>query len=115
MLISVFWKRRLPKGDMTASEILEDGNAETDDETAQSSDVTQQVEKDAVADKEPVQKDGGWGWIVCLTTTLNFGTAVGLLNSVPNVHVMMLKEFSDDSTSFKTCKLSWNAVQINVL
>ena len=78
----------------------------TNDESTQNGDMTQKVDKDSAPSEEPLQPDGGWGWIVCLTATLNYGTSMGLMNSLSILYVIMLKEFSDDNSaiSFRTCE-----------
>ena len=67
-----------------------------------------QIALDSAGSETPVaQPDGGlWGWIVCLTAMMNYGTVTGLINALSLVYVIMLKEFSegDVSIAFKICK-----------
>ena len=85
----------------------ETGQAGRQDRTAADSDKEPQSACDSAGGEAPVQPDGGWGWVVCLTTMLNYGTVTGLINGLPLVYAIVLKEFSKEDTSiaFKTCKV----------
>ena len=84
----------------------ETGQAGRQDRTAADSDKEPQSACDSAGGEAPVQPDGGWGWVVCLTTMLNYGTVSGLINGLPLLYVIVLKEFSeaDPTIAFKTCK-----------
>ena len=50
--------------------------------------------------------DGGWGWVVCLTSMLCNGTVFSIMNTFGILYTFLLKEFAqgDSEISFKTCK-----------
>lgn len=57
---------------------------------------------------EPVfqQPEGGWGWVVCLTSMCCNGTVFGSINTFGILYVAMLDQFGgqDTNMAFKTCK-----------
>lgn len=56
--------------------------------------------------EEFVPPDGGWGWVVCITSLLTNGTAFSILNTFGIIYVYLIKEYAseDPEISFKTCK-----------
>ena len=53
--------------------------------------------------------DGGWGWLVCLTSFCTNGVIFGTINTFGILYVEMMKEFDDDGQedlAFKTCAFS---------
>ena len=66
------------------------------------------VRKDRIVNKmEEIDSppDGGWGWIVCLTSFWTNGTIFGILNTFGILFVELLREFDDDGDiAFKTCR-----------
>ena len=62
----------------------------------------------AAADPEPVfqQPEGGWGWVVCLTSMCSNGIVFGSINTFGILYVAMLDQYGgkDDNIAFKTCK-----------
>lgn len=57
-------------------------------------------------EEEFVPPDGGWGWVVCITSLLTNGTAFSILNTFGIIYVYLIKEYAhgDPDISFKTCK-----------
>lgn len=57
-------------------------------------------------EEEFVPPDGGWGWVVCITSLLTNGTAFSILNTFGIIYVYLIKEYAsgDPEISFKTCK-----------
>lgn len=57
-------------------------------------------------EEEFVPPDGGWGWVVCITSLLTNGTAFSILNTFGIIYVYLIKEYAkgDPDISFKT---SW--------
>ncbi|XP_048771101.2 monocarboxylate transporter 10-like [Ostrea edulis] len=57
-------------------------------------------------EEEFVPPDGGWGWVVCITSLLTNGTAFSILNTFGIIYVYLIKEYAngDPEISFKT---SW--------
>ncbi|XP_059166367.1 monocarboxylate transporter 10-like [Physella acuta] len=55
-------------------------------------------------ESHPVQPDGGWGWVVCLTSMACNGTVFGIINSFGILYVAMREHFAKDdpNISFKT-------------
>jgi hypothetical protein len=50
--------------------------------------------------------DGGWGWVVCLTSMATNGTVFGSINTFGILYVEMLKQYGDGDKNigFKACK-----------
>ncbi|XP_061193499.1 monocarboxylate transporter 10-like [Saccostrea echinata] len=57
-------------------------------------------------EKEFIPPDGGWGWVVCVTSLLTNGTIFSMLNTFGIIYVYLIKEYAkgDHSVAFKT---SW--------
>ena len=69
--------------------------------------MTQRDEEEQNSSKEHVVSDGGWGWVVCLTSALTNGTIFSLLNTFGVLFVAIINEHGvglEDAT-FKTCEL----------
>ena len=68
------------------------------------------VSSNGVSEKIPENihepPDGGWGWLVCLTSFCANGIAGGVINTFGITFAFMLKEFdsNDPNIAFKTCK-----------
>lgn len=81
-----------------------------DQNTTQNADLLQsskEESKDEEAGKrngEFVPPDGGWGWIVCLTSLWANGTVFGIINTFGIVYVQMREHYSknDPEVSLKT-------------
>ena len=52
------------------------------------------------------QPDGGWGWVVCLTSMFCNGTVFGSINTFGILYVAMKEKFGgrDSAIAFKTCE-----------
>ena len=55
--------------------------------------------------EEFVPPDGGWGWVVCVTSLWVNGWVMGTVSSFGILYDFILKQHPDDlDASFKTCK-----------
>ena len=56
-----------------------------------------------------VPSDGGWGWLVCITSFLANGILFGIINTFGIVYIALMAEFNtekDPLITFKTCKFN---------
>ena len=76
----------------------ENNNAQTQD-LLQNKDVENGTSAPSAADQgggfQP--PDGGWGWIVCLTSLWANGTVFGIINTFGIVYVHMREHYSKDN------------------
>ncbi|KAK0048377.1 monocarboxylate transporter 10 [Biomphalaria pfeifferi] len=77
--------------------------------TQQASEVANGTKRSGTVLKEsqhPLQPDGGWGWVVCLTSMACNGTVFGIINTFGTLYVAMREHYAKDdpNVSFKT---SW--------
>ncbi|XP_062615581.1 monocarboxylate transporter 10-like [Saccostrea cucullata] len=64
------------------------------------------IPNERAIEKEFIPPDGGWGWVVCVTSLLTNGTTFSMLNTFGIIYVYLIKEYArgDHSVAFKT---SW--------
>ncbi|XP_062615582.1 monocarboxylate transporter 10-like [Saccostrea cucullata] len=64
------------------------------------------IHNERAIEKEFIPPDGGWGWVVCVTSLLTNGTTFSMLNTFGIIYVYLIKEYAkgDHSVAFKT---SW--------
>ena len=68
--------------------------------------MTQDRTSEPVVKEEHPVPDGGWGWVVCLTSALTNGTIFSLLNTFGVLFVAIVSEHGDglEDANFKTCE-----------
>ena len=66
---------------------------------------------------EFVPPDGGWGWVVCVTSLLANGTAFSIINTFGIIYTFMVESpeygANDPAVSFKTCKYTKHVLFIS--
>ncbi|XP_076466184.1 monocarboxylate transporter 10-like [Babylonia areolata] len=69
----------------------------------------EEEEKEETSESPPdqfVHPEGGWGWVVCLTSMCSNGTMFGSLNTFGILYVALVSRYPGDDT-YNTFKTSW--------